>query len=146
MQPQFEDENPVNPIDFWEGANFKLKIRQVEGYRNYDKSEFDSPSPLADDDAKIEAVWQKQHSLQGVIAPDQFKSYEELKSKLDLVLKGTTAPTAEAISAKTNDAEDDHFMEKVKSVQAAPAVSTPESSDSDDDDTLSYFKQLAEDS
>ena len=146
MQPQFEDENPVNPFDFWEGANFKLKIRQVEGYRNYDKSEFDSPSPLAEDDAKIEGVWNKQHSLQGVIAPDQFKSYEELKSKLDLVLKGTTAPTAEAISATTNDAEDDHFMEKVKSVQAAPAVSAPESSDSEEDDTLSYFKQLAEDS
>ena len=80
-----------------------------------------------------------------MIAPDQFKSYEELKSKLDLVLKGTTAPTAEAISATTNDAEDDHFMEKVKSVQAAP-VSAPESSDSDEDDTLSYFKSLAEDS
>jgi hypothetical protein len=146
MQPQFEDENPVNPFDFWEGANFKLKIRQVEGYRNYDKSEFDSPSPLAEDDANIEATWNKQHSLQGVIAPDQFKSYEELKSKLDLVLKGTTAPTAEAISATTNDAEDDHFMEKVKSVQAAPTVSAPESSDSEEDDTLSYFKQLAEDS
>ena len=81
-----------------------------------------------------------------MIAPDQFKTYEELKSKLDLVLKGTTAPTAEAISATTNDAEDDHFMEKVKSVQAAPAVSAPESSDSEEDDTLSYFKQLAEDS
>ena len=146
MQPQFEDENPVNPFDFWEGANFKLKIRQVEGYRNYDKSEFDSPSPLADDDAKIETVWNKQHSLQGVVAPDQFKTYEELKAKLDLVLKGATAPTAEAISATTNDAEDDHFMEKVKSVQAAPAVSAPESSDSEEDDTLSYFKSLAEDS
>ena len=146
MQPQFEDENPVNPFDFWEGANFKLKIRQVEGYRNYDKSEFDSPSPLAEEDALIEQIWNKQHSLQGVIAPDQFKSYEELKSKLDLVLKGTTTPTAEAISATTNDAEDDHFMEKVKSVQAAPAVSAPESSDSDEDDTLSYFKSLAEDS
>ena len=146
MQPQFEDENPVNPFDFWEGANFKLKIRQVEGYRNYDKSEFDTPSPIAEDDAKIESIWNGQHSLSGVIAPEQFKSYEELKAKLDLVLKGQTAPTAEAISATTNDAEDDHFMEKVKSVQSAPTVSAPESSDSDEEDTLSYFKQLAEDS
>ena len=146
MQPEFPDVTPIpNPFDFWDGANFKLKIRQVEGYRNYDKSEFDSPSPVADDDAKIEGLWQTQHSLAGVVAPDQFKSYEELKAKLDLVLKGQTAPTAESISATTNDAEDDHFMEKVKSVQAAPAVSAPESSDSEEDDTLSYFKSLAED-
>lgn len=144
MQPEFPDVTPIpNPFDFWDGANFKLKIRQVEGYRNYDKSEFASPSTVTDDDEKLEAIWNKQYDLGTLVSPDQFKSYEELKNKLDMVLGSKTAPTAEAISATTNDAEDDQFMEKVKSVQAAPVVSTPESSD-EEDDTLSYFKSLAE--
>ena len=147
MQPEFPDvtTNSSNPFDFWEGANFKLKIRQVEGYRNYDKSEFATLQAVADDDEKLEVIWNKQHALGALVSPDQFKSYEELKNKLDMVLGRQTAPTAESISATTNDAEDDQFMEKVKSVQAAPAVSAPESTDSDEDDTLSYFKSLAED-
>ena len=146
MQPQFEDESPVNPFDFWEGANFKLKIRQVEGYRNYDKSEFESPSSISDNDDEIEKVWARQHSLAGVVAPEQFKTYEELKSKLDMVLGGKTARSAESISSQTDDAEDDNIMEKVKSVQAAPVVeSSPTVSADDEDDTLSYFKSLAED-
>ena len=143
MQPQFEDEQPVNPFDFWEGANFKLKIRQVEGFRNYDKSEFDNPSAISDDDAKIEEVWGKQHSLQEKVSPEEFKTYEELKSKLDMVLTGgAKVATAEQISQTTNDAADDHFIEKVKSVQASPTTSDEST---DEDDTLSYFKSLAED-
>ena len=145
MQPEFPDVTPIpDPVNFWDGANFKLKIRQVEGYRNYDKSEFASPSAVSDEDEKLEAIWNKQHDLGTLVGPDQFKSYEELKAKLEMVL-GTSkqVPTAEAISATTNDAEDDQFMEKVKSVQAAPAVSTPESTD-EEEDTLSYFKSLAE--
>ena len=147
LKPEFQDEKPVNPFDFWEGANFKLKIRQVEGYRNYDKSEFDSPSAIAEDDAKIEAIWNTQYDLGTLVSPDQFKSYDELKSKLDMVLGTKTVPTAESISAQTNDAEDDHFVQKATSVEAsAPApVSTPEPAIADDeDDTLSYFKQLAD--
>ena len=141
MKPEFQDEKPVNPFDFWEGANFKLKIRQVEGYRNYDKSEFDTPKPLAEDDAKIEAVWNKQHDLGSLVSPDQFKSYEELKNKLDMVLGGKTIPTAETITATTDTAE----------APQAPVMAAPvqpgvvESDSSDEDDTLSYFKQLAED-
>ena len=77
MQPAFEDETPVNPFDFWEGADFKLKIRKVDGYWNYDKSEFDSPSPLFDDDEKLEEVWKKQYSLAEFTAPSNFKSYDE---------------------------------------------------------------------
>ena len=143
MQPQFEDETPVNPFDFWEGANFKLKIRQVEGFRNYDKSEFDNPSPISEDDAVIEGLWAKQHSLQEKVGPTEFKTYEELKSKLDMVLSGgARVATAEQISQTTNDAADDHFMEKVKSVQASP---TAVDESTDEDDTLSYFKSLAED-
>ena len=145
MQPEFPDVTPIpNPFDFWDGANFKLKIRQVEGYRNYDKSEFSTPSAVADDDTKIEAIWDKQYDLGTLVAPDQFKSYEDLKAKLDMVLGSKTVPTAESISAQTNDAEDDHFVEKATSVQATPApVSQPVVED-DEDDTLSYFKQLAD--
>ena len=141
MKPEFQDEKPVNPFDFDEGANFKLKIRQVEGYRNYDKSEFEKPSPLAEDDAKIEAVWNKQHDLGSLVSPDQFKSYEELKNKLDMVLGGKTIPTAETITATTDTAE----------APQAPVMAAPvqpgvvESDSSEEDDTLSYFKQLAED-
>ena len=142
MQPQFEDETPVNPFDFWEGANFKLKIRQVEGFRNYDKSEFDAVTAISDDDAKIETIWNQQHSLQEKVGEGEFKSYEELKSKLDMVLSGgAKVATAEQISQTTGDAEDDQFMEKVKSVQAS---SNGLDDDSSEDDTLSYFKSLAE--
>ena len=142
MQPQFEDETPVNPFDFWEGANFKLKIRQVEGFRNYDKREFDAVTAISDDDAKIEAVWNTQHSLQEKVGEGEFKSYEELKSKLDMVLSGgAKVATAEQISQTTGDAEDDQFMEKVKAVQAS---SNGLDDDSSEDDTLSYFKSLAD--
>jgi len=142
MQPQFEDEAPMNPFEFWEGANFKLKIRQVEGYRNYDKSEFDAPTAIADSDEAIEAIWNKQHSLQEIVDPKNFKSYDELKKKLNMVLgAGATVGTAEQVSKFTDDAEDDHFMEKVVSAQKVSAVSD----DTDEDDTLSYFSKLAED-
>ena len=143
LKPEFQDEKPVNPFDFWEGANFKLKIRQVEGYRNYDKSEFSTPSAVADDDTKIEAIWNQQYDLGTLVAPDQFKSYEDLKAKLDMVLGSKTVPTAESISAQTNDAADDNFVEAVKQAAPAPVASEPVVED-DDDDTLSYFKQLAD--
>ena len=90
MQPAFDDEVAVNPFDFWEGANFKLKIRKVDGYWNYDKSEFESPSALFDKDDLIEEVWKKQYSLKEFNAPTNFKSYDELKTRLSLVLAGTT--------------------------------------------------------
>ena len=144
MQPELPGVTPFpNPVDFWDGSNFKLKFRQVEGHRNYDKSEFASPSAVSDNDEQLETIWTQQYDLGTLVAPDQFKSYEELKNKLDMVLGGKKVPTAEAISAVTNDAEDDQFMEKVKSVEAAAPVSTPESTD-EEDDTLSYFKFRAE--
>lgn len=91
MNPQFDDEVPINPFDFWEGANFRLRIRQVEGYRNYDKSEFDEPSPVSEDDAILEKLWLQQHSLQEFINPKNFKSYEELESKFNRVMGIGTA-------------------------------------------------------
>jgi len=144
MNPTFEDENPINPFDFWEGANFKIKIRQVEGYRNYDKSEFEAPSPVADNDEAIEAIWNQQHSLQELIDPKNFKSYDELKSKLNMVLGASSSNvgTAEAVSAK-DAAEDEAFL---KSVTTAPKASvTPVVESDDEEDTLSYFAKLASD-
>jgi len=94
MNPEFEDEKAVNPFDFWDGANFKMKIRNVEGYRNYDKSEFADPSPLfGGDDSKIEELWKKEHSLKDCIDPSKFKKYDELKGRLDKVLGGVAVKT-----------------------------------------------------
>lgn len=127
MNPQFEDEKAINPFDFWEGANFKLKIRQVEGYRNYDKSEFESSSALFDgDDSKLESLWKKQHSLKEFLDPKHFKSYNELKARLDKVLGLDGA----APVSKTK-AVDDGFV--------------PKTSPDLDDEELDYFKSLAED-
>ena len=86
MQPEFEDESPINPFDFWQGANFKLKIVKKDGFWNYDKSEFDSVAPLLDDDDALEAIWKKEYSLAAVTAADQFKSYEDLERRLKYVL------------------------------------------------------------
>ena len=144
MNPTFEDENPINPFDFWEGANFKIKIRQVEGYRNYDKSEFEAPSPVADTDEAIEAIWNQQHSLQELIDPKNFKSYDELKSKLNMVLGASSSNvgTAEAVSAK-DAAEDEAFLKSVTTAPKAPVAPVVESDD--EEDTLSYFAKLASD-
>ena len=138
MQPQFEDETPVNPFDFWEGCNFKLKIRNVEGYRNYDKSEFESAAPLADSDEEIEATWNQQHSLSELIDPSNFKSYDELKSKLEMVLKGGASVSTAAKIAEV-DTADNEYLDKITSAASV------ESNLSDDDDTMSYFSKLAED-
>jgi hypothetical protein len=139
MQPQFADETPVNPYDFWEGANFKLKIRNVEGYRNYDKSEFDGPTPLmGGDDAKLESVYNTLHSLKDFVDPKNYKSYSELKAKLLRVLGEAAAvmTTAEAVTLDTSTS--------ARTMREEPEYS-PQSSDGGDgdDDTLSYFKNLA---
>ena len=129
MNPEFKDEEPMNPFDFWSGANFKLKIRQVDGFANYDKSEFASPSPLYDgEDAKLESVWKQQHSLQGVLAPENFKSYQELEARFNTVIaRDTGGDFGETIEESTND--------PVASVDAAESSS---------EETLEYFKKLAE--
>ena len=138
LEPQFADESPMNPFDFWKGANFKVKIRNVEGYRNYDKSEFESPAALLDgDDAKIEQVWKSAHSLKDFLKADNFKSYDELKAKLDKVLGagGTAGATAKRIDDEQTDAP---------VVRSAPAkkVTAEDVSVSDDDD-MAFFERLA---
>ena len=143
MTPQFQDEEPVNPFDFWEGANFKLKIRNVEGYRNYDKSEFDSPKPLSGDDDELEGIYNKLHALSEFSDPKSYKSYAELKAKLNQVLgdEGMHMTTAESISLdETNDTP---RMSAPKTVEETVPASSNSSSDDSDDDTLSYFAKLA---
>ena len=133
MQPAFEDEAAINPFDFWKGANFKLKIRKVDGYWNYDKSEFEGVSALAESDDKIKEVWSKQHALKPFLAADNFKTYEELKEKLNRVLSG-------ARKTETVDNAD------LPPQSNGSAKSMNDSVDaSDDDDTMSYFSKLAED-
>jgi len=137
MQPEFPGEEPVNPFDFWKGANFKLKIRNVEGYRNYDKSEFEASSPLADEDAKIEAIWTQQQSLVDFLDARHFKSYDELKNKLTSVLSGAVRAAAQA----------EHVDLGTPVVAKAAAISSPAMADPDlgaaDDDSISYFANLA---
>ena len=102
MNPEFADETPVNPFDMWQGANFKLKIRNVEGYRNYDKSEFADKSALFDgEDSKLEALWKKEFSLKEFTEKSQFKSYDILKNRLDKVLgfEGVAMPKTKAETA-----------------------------------------------
>ena len=134
MQPEFEDETPINPFDFWEGANFKLKIRKVDGYWNYDKSEFDSVSALKDNDDSLDSIWKTQYSLAEFTAPTNFKSYDELKKRLDDVLSGTVTPTATAMM--------DEDVVETPTFKSEPEPKIP-SVDEDDDDTMSYFQKLA---
>jgi hypothetical protein len=142
MQPQFADEEPVNPFDFWEGANFKLKIRKVEGWTNYDKSEFASPSALLDgNDEKLEAVYNKLYSLKDFTDPKNFKSYDELKAKLYRVLGESGAVMTTAESVTLDEVQSAPVMREAPEPVAAASY-TPDTSE-DDDDTLSYFKNLA---
>lgn len=140
MHPEFEDEEALNPFDFWEGANFRLRIRNVEGYRNYDKSTFDDSSSLFDDDEELERVWQTEYPLQEFLDPKNFKSYEELKSKLNKVLgEVQSQSTAE-------DLPEVEFTAPVAESTPQPfAEETSTPSFEDDDDSLEFFKNLAKD-
>jgi len=139
MNPEFEDETPVNPFDLWEGANFKLKIRKVEGYQNYDKSEFDSPAALSEDDDELERIWKAQNKLSEFITEGNFKSYDELKARLNKVLNLEDDVVNEKPSAPvTKKAEKPAEVKKAKTVEDSPPWN-------DEDGDLSYFEKLAED-
>ena len=129
MQPEFEDESPINPFDFWQGADFKVKIKKVAGYWNYDSSECAAVSPLLDDDDALEALWKKEYSLAELVDSSQFKSYDELKTRLNAVLKLGSAPAKKAVSVE------EELEEEIQTRRSAPA---------EEDDALSYFQQLAE--
>ena len=136
MQPEFEDEEPINPFDFWQGADFKIKIKKVAGYWNYDSSEFARQAPLLDDDDAMEAIWKKEYSLAELVDPSQFKSYDELKTRLNYVLGSSTpkAPDPEVMDEETNFNSPDITESSTK--QMSPQES--------EDDALSYFQRLAE--
>ena len=143
MKPEFEDEKPINPFDFWEGANFKLKIRKVDGYWNYDKSEFDSPSTIKENDEAIEELWNKQYPLKPFLAAENFKSYDELKAKLDKVLSGVrnTGTAEDVMDPPTSPT----VSEPVVNETADTSVASTSDDEDDGDETLDYFSKLAND-
>jgi hypothetical protein len=148
MQPEFEDEEAIDPFDFWKGANFKLKAKNVAGYRNYDSSEFAAPSVLLDDDDAMEEVWKKEYSLAELVAADQFKSYDELKKRLDYVLgaKGSRRVDEEVAEEEEYSRGPVKDLDEDISTELKNLTPTRSSSVDEDeyDDTLSYFAKLAE--
>jgi len=138
MQPEFEDESAINPFDFWKGANFKLKIRKVDGYWNYDKSEFDSPTAILDNDDAIESLWKSQYSLNDFTADSNFKSYDELKIRLDTVLSGKTT-----VGNVTDSIEEETVAAPKVDTTPSEAPKVADSVDSEDQDSMDYFNKLA---
>ena len=135
MNPEFEDESPVNPFDLWAGANFKMKIRKVEGYSNYDKSEFEAPSALLEDDDKMEEIWKSENSLKELVSEDKFKSFDELKTKLERVLGlgSEFSPTPKSVDVPFDGG-------KPYTAPPKPAVE----STNDGDESMDYFQKLAQ--
>jgi len=150
MQPEFEDEEAIDPFDFWQGANFKLKAKNVAGYRNYDSSEFARPDALLDDDDAMEAIWKKQYSLSELVAADQFKSYDDLKKRLDYVLgnKGTPryqdpdeGEEEEYTRGSSRELTED-LRDELSSLKPTRTVASTD--EDEDDDAMSYFARLAD--
>jgi len=135
MNPEFEDESPVNPFDLWAGANFKMKIRKVEGYSNYDKSEFEAPSALLEDDDKMEEIWKSENSLKELVSEDKFKTFDELKTKLDRVLG-----LGSEFSSTPKSVDVPFDGGKPYTAPPKPAVE----STNDGDESMDYFQKLAQ--
>ena len=148
ITPAFDDEIAINPFDLrGEGANFKIKIRKVDGYWNYDKSEFDKPAPLFDDEDKLNEVFGSIHSLSGIIAPSEFKTYEELQERLQRVL-GTVGSNSTAESIAQDEGEVPWENVNTETVATEPVIESVETSagvSADEDDAMDYFKKLAQD-
>ena len=143
MQPEFQDETPVNVFDLWEGANFKLKIKKVAGFWNYDSSEFDSVSALSSDDTELEATWKSEHSLEAFTAADQFKSYEDLEKRLQLVLGSAPRATVPSVDSEEFEPVAATPQSDFRAKMSAPPVK--KEAVVEDDDALSYFASLASD-
>ena len=134
MQPAFDDETPINPFDFWKGANFKLKIRKVDGYWNYDKSEFEGVSQIKESDEDIKKIWSKQYPLLPFVDPSNFKTYDELKEKLNRVIMGQ----------RNTETVENVDLPPQTTTTSVPSSSDVKSEPASDDDTLSYFSKLAD--
>ena len=146
MQPEFDDEEAINPFDFWQGANFKLKIKQVAGFWNYDSSEFGKTEALLDDDAELEKIYDKIYDLSEFTAPDQFKTYEQLKSRLDTVLgtKQVVTPTRRIADEDLEDLSEGKGATVDEELANLSASATASATEEEEDDALSYFQKLAE--
>jgi hypothetical protein len=148
MQPEFEDETPIDPFDFWQGANFKLKAKNVAGYRNYDSSEFASQGALLDDDDALESIWKKQYSLAEFLSPNEYKTYDELKSRLHSVLGTKSSSRVDEEVENEDDYRgstkelDDDLRSEINNLKPTRRAVVEED---EDDDALSYFARLAED-
>ena len=156
MQPEFEDEEAINPFEFWEGANFRLKAKSVSGYRNYDSSYFGrTEALLGGDNEALEAVYNKQYSLADFVTPDKFKPYDELKKRFEKV-QGLNVNSRRPVAQEDTEQED--IEEQLKSSRPAfkkevaaysepelPSTATPEPASSEDDDALSWFQSLSDD-
>ena len=142
MQPEFDDEEPINPFDFWKGANFKLKLVKKDGYWNYDKSEFAPPSALRDDDDELEAIYKSLNNLNDFIAPSEFKSYEDLKKRLDYTLGIKGTPKYQDPETIGEEEEVEVSRPVKESVSVRPSASSDDENE-DGDDTLAYFARLA---
>ena len=146
ISPAFEDEKAINPFDLRsEGANFKIKIRKVDGYWNYDKSEFETPSPFSSDEDELESIANKAFSLTELISPDQFKSYDELKEKLDRILGLTGGVSRSTVESVAEDLEEEVPWSNVNTESSADEPATKTVSAMDEDDAMDYFRKLASD-
>jgi hypothetical protein len=143
MSPQFEDEKPIDPFNLWTGANFKLKIRKVDGYPNYDKVEFETPGPLLDDDDQLEEIWKSEYSLKELVDPKHFRSYEELQRRLDRAL-GLTAGSGPSNSSNALNDDDIPSFKAEPQHRAAAPKQAPAAGADDDDEDFEFFKKLAE--
>src|SRR6056300_229148 len=145
MQPEFPGEEPVNPFDFWNGADFQLKIRNVAGYRNYDKSEFKAPSALFEaDEVKLEATYNQMHDLAEFTDPKTFKSYDELKGRLSLVLGEATGAGAVAATANVSQSAESNVGRSAPEPEIVSAPTPAVGAEEDEDDTLSYFAKMTQ--
>lgn len=152
MKPEFEDDPVIDPFDFWSGANFRLRVKQVAGYPNYDDSVFESPSSLLNgDDEKLEALWKTEFSLQELVSREKFKSAEELQKRLDFVLGAKSVASSireqedelESFS-ESSSKEDDIMKELEASYSRSKSNSVEVNEDEDEEDALAYFSKLAE--
>ena len=142
MKPEFADETAINPFDFWSGANFKLKIRRVEGYQNYDKSEFDSPSALFDDDERLEKIYNKQYDLNEFVASDKFKTYEALKTRLENVLGLNQPVKRPVLDEEVEDEDTGRTSFESSAPRTVPDPVASSTDEDEEDESLSYFSKL----
>ena len=144
MQPQFPGEEPINPFDFWKGSDFQLKIRNVAGYRNYDKSEFKSPSVLSESEEQLKAIYNQMHDLNEFIDPSSFKSYDELKGRLQVVLGESVGTGSTAKNESVSQSAESNVGRSAPEPEIVSQPSPSVGAEEDEEDTLSYFAKMAQ--